>query len=168
MVVKYDGNLNRKWLEHSTGDQGIENTQSGITTATAYNPILSDLSFVGNFIGSHKNLSSGSISTSSNEHVFVSKVVDHGNYGSFKYSELHATENAIISLYPNPAETHFFISGLNEDAYKVHIFEASGKLVDYQENFSHEPVFTGKLKPGVYFIQISTTINQYYEQIIVR
>lgn len=169
MVVKYDGNLNRKWLEHSTGDPGIENTQTGITTGTAYNPIFGDLSFIGNFIGNSKNLSSGIISTlNPNEHVFVSKVIDFGNSGSFKSSQAEPSAKPSISLYPNPAQTHFFISGLEAKTYKAYIFESSGKLVDIQENFANEPIYTTKLNPGVYLIQISTTLHLYHEQIIVR
>lgn len=69
---------------------------------------------------------------------------------------LDEAESADIVLYPNPAESQLFISGLQTDATAI-IFDATGKLVTSSFALSNNtPVDISKLARGSYLIRVDT------------
>jgi hypothetical protein len=68
-----------------------------------------------------------------------------------------ADEQNLFSIYPNPNNGTFEISGLNE-GNEVVITDVLGKKVgSLQSKSSNEKIQLNTLKPGVYFVEIKDT-----------
>jgi len=61
----------------------------------------------------------------------------------------------VISVYPNPASDFINLSLNGVKADKVEIYDITGKLLStYNLSSDSEQIFTGDLKPGLYFLKI--------------
>lgn len=157
MILKYDSNLGRKWINPTVGDHGIENTQSGITTGASYSTFTGKLSYIGNFIGTSKVFDNTSITTTNNEHLFVTEVEDKITYSVFKYFD--EGESAIqlnpLTLYPNPSRYLFKIDGLDElKTSPIKVTDISGKLIRTLQATSQTEIIVKDWPSGVYVVKV--------------
>lgn len=78
------------------------------------------------------------------------------------YSPVAAITNhcskAGISLYPNPAGSRIFISGLDQTQNDIKIINALGGIVKYLHN-TGQSINTSDLPPGVYFLIVNDTMK---------
>lgn len=89
--------------------------------------------------------------------------------GEFQYSPIVSVDldqnQADVSIYPNPAETNFTISGSAEEIAQVSIYDVLGirmnNLVERTDINDSQAVFDiSQLKPGVYYIKTTNTCTQ--------
>jgi hypothetical protein len=83
-------------------------------------------------------------------------------------------KNNSIQVFPNPSQNYFYLKILlsERDALDIKIMDVKGKLV-YSEKMSE---FEGELNkkielkqaPGVYFLQVTGTINNFSQKIILH
>ena len=84
-----------------------------------------------------------------------------------------AKESLSFKIYPNPSlsSSAVFITGLNQDVYKVKLFDMVGKLINEKQlQFKNkvEELEMPTLKPGMYFITFSNSKSRISTRLIIR
>lgn len=174
MIVKYNSSLSRQWINHTSGSTGIENTALGKTTSTAFNSVSGKLSYVGNFIGPNKQFDQSSLSSlGSQEHIFVTDIEDLGissvfkNNGALDVAEMEDVKNK-IDVYPNPALSEVFVSGLDGGIASVELWNSSGKLILRRELKDGEPLSLSNLKRGLYVMKVKVENSLFTEKLVIE
>ena len=61
-----------------------------------------------------------------------------------------------ISIIPNPADQHFYITGMNESkSNMVFVYDMMGKLTLSQNAYNHDKIDISGLNPGIYLVQVN-------------
>jgi len=70
------------------------------------------------------------------------------------YNSLHATDNFLVSLSPNPAKTEVFVKNTTGDALKISITDMFGReVLSTLITESNQPIMIGQLANGIYTIR---------------
>jgi hypothetical protein len=79
------------------------------------------------------------------------------------------TNNSSFSIFPNPNNGNFTVLTQNFSIIKIEVMDAVGRTV-YSENYSgkiQRRGITAELKPGIYFVRVSTDKNIFSTKVIV-
>lgn len=61
-----------------------------------------------------------------------------------------------ISIIPNPADQHFYITGMNESkSNMIFVYDMMGKLTLSQNAYNHDKIDISGLNPGIYLVQVN-------------
>jgi hypothetical protein len=83
-----------------------------------------------------------------------------------KVEEIH-NDNFDITLYPNPANDYFSISG--ENIIKIEIFNIAGQLVYSAEQISvNESINVKDFERGAYLVKITTDSEVVVKELILQ
>ncbi|WP_418637646.1 T9SS type A sorting domain-containing protein [Winogradskyella sp.] len=63
-------------------------------------------------------------------------------------------ENVEINVFPNPVKDNLYISS-NYKLKSVHIFNAMGQKVFFEENYNTNEINVSSLSKGVYFLKLT-------------
>lgn len=89
--------------------------------------------------------------------------------GSIDFSLLSNPDAELtgISMYPNPANNNFAITGLEQEA-KVQIHDMNGKLILSKEQYTGGNIDVSQLQTGVYFVKIASDNKSTTEKLVVE
>jgi hypothetical protein len=82
-------------------------------------------------------------------------------------------ENAVVKVYPVPAQDSFFIEAYfgNPESGMIHILDISGREI-FRESFKNEIIFRKKIPinnpSGILFVKISTVTENIVKKLIVQ
>lgn len=141
------------------------NPTSGVLSITANNdPILTDFNTAaGLVLANFYNASIDGGATSDYYGAIQSGV------GSIDFSLLSNPDAELtgISMYPNPANNNFAITGLEQEA-KVQIHDMNGKLILAKEQYTGGNIDVSQLQTGVYFVKIASDNKSTTEKLVVE
>ncbi len=96
--------------------------------------------------------------------ILLSEGFIHSNFGeTLNIAEVNPTENK-IQLYPNPAETVFYVSS-SLPITQLTLYDVSGKQIAKTDA---EQMNVNHLAAGVYFVRISTETNHTIKRLVVK
>ena len=167
-----DPNDPTQWNETSAGyisgdRRGLNSTKvqgfnSGDTLLQTYAIVYSEG-------GNHLENASNIINLAGWAKAFYDTEIDNGCEagGIASAPELVDVE---LSIYPNPNNGTFTIESPNEQVNSIHIFDLTGKKVDFtqQEYGSFLKVKLGEHPPGVYLVYVGTDHGSYTERMIIQ
>tara|TARA_B100001287_G_scaffold276630_1_gene288353 strand:+ start:15138 stop:17282 length:2145 start_codon:yes stop_codon:yes gene_type:complete len=84
----------------------------------------------------------------------------HANVYSFDLAHANELSSKSVKVYPNPASEPATITWTMNDFNTLTILNAGGKTIDYMDIAMQNSFQTERLKPGIYFINLSSQ-NQY-------
>lgn len=102
--------------------------------------------------------------------AYMARYVDTNYMNLYQSSEteienISTTENKIITIYPNPANSIVFLSQLEDDEIKgCYIISSNG--ICHQERVTAHTLNLNKYPSGIYYIEIITNKNIYKQKII--
>lgn len=78
-----------------------------------------------------------------------------------------------VNVYPNPAHGHFTVSIPDMEQYKMMLIDASGRLIiDLSQNVNPNSnmleVNTTTMKPGIYYLQLTSASNTQTAKVVVE
>jgi len=96
---------------------------------------------------------------------------DYGNFNSFTDASCAVLSVNDLTLnkstiYPNPAQDQFEITNINNASSNIRVYNILGEQVIYQKN--RNTIDVSSLKPGSYFVKISTDNKTTTEKLIVQ
>jgi uncharacterized delta-60 repeat protein len=106
-----------------------------------------------------------SLGLDNNNHILLTR----HNINQALFTNDESFDSGVFKVYPNPTKGELNVSSLDESGYKALIFNTLGKLTD-KFNFSNSmnKIDISHLKPGVYFIKLTSESANTVKKIVVK
>ena len=89
------------------------------------------------------------------------------NNGALDVAEMEDVKNK-IDVYPNPALSEVFVSGLDGGIASVELWNSSGKLILRRELKDGEPLSLSNLKRGLYVMKVKGENSLFTEKLVIE
>ncbi len=73
-----------------------------------------------------------------------------------------------FSIHPNPNNGNFTINTTRDGKYNVEIYNSHGQLVKTESTFGNKVIQLDNTFPGIYFVKINSSENQFIEKVIIK
>jgi aminopeptidase YwaD len=73
-----------------------------------------------------------------------------------------------IIVYPNPANNYFLVEAVSTELIEVIIFDAFGKLIRTEQEYSNTKINVSGLANGLYIVMIKGNKTSLQEKILIQ
>ncbi len=115
------------------------------------------------------------VHTYNNANNQVVRLIVSGNCGTDDttitlrdFTSISSFDKPTITIYPNPAQNEFSISGLENYPAVYAIFDMNGRLVNTGNITGSQPVNVKDIESGIYTLMLKTTAGNHFLQLILQ